>query len=50
MIVIAALALTAFHPGYCFPQMSQPKEVGPNGIIGEKEISETGSPDGAVRV
>ena len=22
MIVIAAVALTVFHPGYCFPQLS----------------------------
>lgn len=48
MIVIAALAVTAFHPGYCFPQMSQRKRVGPNGIMGEKEVSEHESPDAAV--
>ena len=24
MCIIAALALTVFHPGWCFPQMAQP--------------------------
>ena len=28
MCSIAALALTVFHPGYCFPQMAQPISFG----------------------
>lgn len=44
MIVVAVLALTAFHPGYFFPQMSAHKRVAPNGIVGEKELSDGESP------
>ncbi|KAL8982424.1 MAG: hypothetical protein Q9177_005277 [Variospora cf. flavescens] len=44
MIVIATLALTAFHPGLFFPQMSPKKRTAPNGILGEKDVSETESP------
>ncbi|KAL8645032.1 MAG: hypothetical protein Q9210_006935 [Variospora velana] len=44
MIVIAALALTALHPGLFFPQMSPQKRTAPNGILGEKDVSETESP------
>ncbi|KAL8930427.1 MAG: hypothetical protein Q9208_000611 [Pyrenodesmia sp. 3 TL-2023] len=43
MIVIGAITLTAFHPGYFFPQMSPNKQVAPNGILGEKDLSEGGS-------
>ncbi|KAL8936617.1 MAG: hypothetical protein Q9216_004832 [Gyalolechia sp. 2 TL-2023] len=50
MIVIAVMAVTAFHPGFCFPQMSQAKRVGSNGIVGEKDVSDRDSPDAAVRV
>jgi hypothetical protein len=27
MILIAVVALTAFHPGYCFPQLSNQKKA-----------------------
>ncbi|KAL8824222.1 MAG: hypothetical protein Q9170_008223 [Blastenia crenularia] len=51
MIVIAVLALTAFHPGYFFPQMSMKnKRVAPNGILGEKELSGDESPGKVERV
>ncbi|KAL8937646.1 MAG: hypothetical protein Q9211_003580 [Gyalolechia sp. 1 TL-2023] len=48
MIVIAVIAVTCFHPGYCFPQMSKPTR--PNGMLREKEVSNDESPDAAVRV
>ena len=50
MIVIAVLALTVFHPGYFFPQMLPQKRVAPNGILGEKEYSDTDSPSQSDRV
>ncbi|KAL8895166.1 MAG: hypothetical protein Q9207_008280 [Kuettlingeria erythrocarpa] len=43
MIVIGVITLTACHPGYFFPQMSPNKQVAPNGILGEKDLSEGGS-------
>lgn len=34
MCGIAALALTVFHPGYCFPQMAQPISFGKGRVLG----------------
>ncbi|KAI4123512.1 MAG: hypothetical protein LQ338_005236 [Usnochroma carphineum] len=42
MIVVGALALTVFHPGHFFPSMSPNKRVAPNGLLGEKELSDAG--------
>ncbi|KAL8677732.1 MAG: hypothetical protein Q9186_005867 [Xanthomendoza sp. 1 TL-2023] len=40
VIVIAVFCLTAFHPGYCFPPMQKRNKVAPNGIMGDKDISD----------
>ncbi|KAL8723978.1 MAG: hypothetical protein Q9166_008199 [cf. Caloplaca sp. 2 TL-2023] len=41
VIVIAVLCQTAFHPGYCFPQMQLQNKSAPNGVMGGKDISDT---------
>ena len=40
MITVATIALTAFHPGYCFPQMQKGKRVGPDGFSTGKLVSD----------
>ncbi|KAL8708410.1 MAG: hypothetical protein Q9220_006700 [cf. Caloplaca sp. 1 TL-2023] len=40
VIVIAVACQTAFHPGYCFPQMYNRKDVNGHGLVGEKDISD----------
>lgn len=37
MCATAALALTVFHPGYCFPQMAQPINFGKGRFLGTLE-------------
>ena len=33
MCVVAAIALTVFHPGFCFPQMAQPVGFGRRKVL-----------------
>ncbi|KAL8869413.1 MAG: hypothetical protein Q9174_004289 [Haloplaca sp. 1 TL-2023] len=42
VIVIAAVCLTVFHPGYCFPPMCLNKQFTEKGVVDEKDPAETG--------
>ena len=48
MCSVAAVALTVFHPGYCFPQMAQPISFGKKRLLNTFEDS--GPADSASRV
>lgn len=40
VIVIAVICQTAFHPGYCFPQMRMQGRGSSKGIMGNKDASD----------
>ena len=45
MCAVAAIALTVFHPGYCFPQMAQPISFGQRRLL--NTVEDTGPADSA---
>lgn len=44
MCAIAAIAMTVFHPGLCFPQMAQPISFGQKKLLTTLKDSKIASP------
>jgi len=45
MVAVAALAMTIFHPGYCFPQMVSQARKSKVSDLEDKVVSETSLKD-----